>query len=270
MTKLGFIGMGNMAGAILRGVVAAKLELEIFGFDTDFHKLEEMKPLGVIPCADSIEVFKEAEAVIFAVKPQSVPSLLAEVKGCVKNGQLIISIAAGITPDYITKSLGASVRVIQAMPNTPLMLSCGATALARGEGVTDKDFEFVKSIFESAGIAEEIPLSRMNESIPINGSSPAFIYEYAAEFIKYGESNGLSAEVCLRLFAQTLVGSAKMLTESGLSVDQLIDMVSSKGGTTIEGLKALRENNGLNNVVTAACERCVKRAYELSESFSST
>lgn len=264
MKKLGFIGMGNMAFAILNGIVNAALEIEIFACDTDSKKLEAVSKLGVIPCKDAIETVGKCEALLIAVKPQSVPELLRDIRPYIRAGQLVISIAAGITPSYIVKELGAEVKVIQVMPNTPLMLSCGATALARGDGVSDSEFEFAKSLFTVAGIAEEIPLDKMNEIIPINGSSPAFIYEYAADFIKYGASVGLSKEVCLRLFAQTLIGSAKMLTESGFSVDELISMVTSKGGTTIEGLNALREK-GLSDIVDDACKRCVKRAYELSK-----
>jgi pyrroline-5-carboxylate reductase len=122
----------------------------------------------------------------------------------------------------------------------------------------------VKSIFSTGGIAEVVPMDRMKEIIAINGSSPAFIYLYAKGFIDYAKENGIDENAALRLFAKSLIGSAKMMTESGKTIDELIKMVSSPGGTTLAGLDGLYQGK-LTDVVKDCCERCTKRAYELSK-----
>ena len=150
------------------------------------------------------------------------------------------------------------------MPNTPFLLGEGATALAKGTYTTDEEFEVVKSIFSTGGIAEVVPMDKMKEIIAINGSSPAFIYLYAKGFIDYAKENGIDGDAALRLFAKSLIGSAKMMTESGKTIDELIKMVSSPGGTTLAGLDGLYQGK-LTDVVKDCCGRCTKRAYELSK-----
>lgn len=264
MKKIGFIGAGNMASAIMGGIVRAELEARLLACDPDSEKLAALQSTcGVQPKPSIAALLLEADYVFLAVKPQNFPEVLAEAKGLLRPETIVVSIAAGITSAAIRRSLACEAKIVRAMPNTPLLLGCGATALSRGEGVSDEAFSFVRRIFDSAGMTAVIPEEKMNEIIPINGSSPAFIYLYAQYFISYGKSQGIDESTCLKLFAQTLVGSAKMLTDSGRGVDELIAMVSSKGGTTIAGLEGLREK-GLEAAVREACERSVRRAYELT------
>ena len=143
------------------------------------------------------------------------------------------------------------------MPNTPLLLGEGATALSRSDSVTDEEFELVCNIFGSCGMYAVISKDKMKEIIAINGSSPAFIYLYAQAFVEYAKSVDIDETVARDLFA-------KMITDSGKSLDELIEMVSSKGGTTIAGLEKLREG-GLPKAVEDCCKACTKRAYELSK-----
>ncbi len=189
---------------------------------------------------------------------------MTELRDNIKQDTVVISIAAGITPDFISGCLGFEAKVVQVMPNTPLMLGHGATALCKTENVSEQEFNFVCDIFRCSGIVSVVPQNKMNAIIPINGSSPAFIYEFARCFIEYGKSVGIDDKVSLDLFSQALIGSAKMMTDSGFSIEELIAMVSSKGGTTIAGLEGFKEGN-LQGVVQNACEKCVKRAYELSK-----
>ena len=150
------------------------------------------------------------------------------------------------------------------MPNTPLLLGEGATALSKVEPASDEEFALVCSIFDACGETAVLPADRMKEIIAINGSSPAFIYLFAKGFIEYAQEQGISAEAAEKLFAKTLIGSAKMITDSGNTIDELIKMVSSPGGTTLAGLDRLYEGN-LVQTVKNACESCTKRAYELAE-----
>ncbi len=148
------------------------------------------------------------------------------------------------------------------MPNTPMMLGCGASAMSRDDKVSDEEFEFARKIIGSCGTAEVVPMDKMKEIIAINGSSPAFVYLYAKGFTQYAQRVGINEETALRLFAQTLIGSARMMTESGMTVDELIKQVSSPGGTTLAGLQELY-NGRLTETVINACDACTKRAYEL-------
>lgn len=264
MKTIGFMGTGNMAGAIIKGISDFQMDTEILAVDHNSDKVTALQKYGVKVVSSSQCLAECSDVLFLAVKPQNFEEALAEIKGHLRLETVIVSIAAGITAEYICTELDYSAKIVLAMPNTPLMLGYGATALAKRENVSDCDFAFIRQIFDCAGMTVVIPENRMNEIIPINGSSPAFIYQYAKCFIDYGVSAGLDEELCLKLFAQTLIGSAKMMIESEHSIDDLIRMVSSKGGTTIAGLNAL-EKYHFSDAVKAACEQTVSRAYELSK-----
>ena len=254
-----------MGGAIMGGIFRSGMDISLFACDTNQERLQELQSsYGVTPASSISTLLTSCECVFLVVKPQSFPDVLEEMRRDIPQEMLIVSIAAGITEHTISDALGYPAKVVQVMPNTPLLLGYGASALAKGSQVSEAEFDFVRQIFSCAGIAEEIPAEKMNEIIAINGSSPAFIYEFTKYFVEYASSNGIDADVALKLFAQSLIGSAKMLTESGYSVDRLIEMVSSKGGTTIAGLDAFRKK-GLGEAVLAGCDACTKRAYELAK-----
>ena len=263
--KVGFIGTGNMGGAIIRGIVSAYGEnAEVCAFDPDREKLAPLIKIGVKAADSEGEICENCKYVFLAIKPQVFDAVLPKLAPHVKEDTVIISIAAGITEDYIAGICGENIHTVIVMPNTPFLLGEGATALAKGKFTADEEFDVVKGIFSTGGIAEVIPMSRMKEIIAINGSSPAFIYLYAKGFIEYAKEVGIDESAALNLFAKSLIGSAKMLTDSGKSVDELIKMVSSPGGTTLAGLDGLYEGK-LTDVVKDCCKRCTKRAYELSK-----
>ena len=190
--------------------------------------------------------------------------MLETIAAYTKKDTVIISIAAGIGDDFIAKKTIPEAKVILVMPNTPLLLGEGASALSRNERVSDEEFDVVLNIFRICGKAAVIPKDKMKEIIAINGSSPAFIYLFAKGFIDYAASVGIDKAAAEELFTQSLIGSAKMITDSGNTIDELIKMVSSPGGTTLAGLDRLYEGN-LTDVVKNCCESCTKRAYELSK-----
>ena len=142
---------------------------------------------------------------------------------------MIVSIAAGITAEYIKRKTIPEAKVVLVMPNTPLLLGEGATAIAKAEPVTGEEFDFVRNIFSSCGETAVISADKIKEIISINGSSPAFIYLFAKGFIDYAKSAGIDEASAKKLFAKSLIGSAKMMTDSGYSIDELIKMVSSPG-----------------------------------------
>ena len=199
-----------------------------------------------------------------AVKPQVIEGVLEGIADHVTADTVLVSIAAGITGEYIQSRTRADAKVILVMPNTPLLLGEGASALAKVAPTTEEEFSFVLSVFAACGKAAVVPADKMKEIIAINGSSPAFIYLFAKGFLDYAKEVGISEEAAKQLFAQSLIGSAAMLTDSGYDVDTLIQQVSSPGGTTLAGLDALYEGK-LEDTVKDACRRCTKRAYELSK-----
>lgn len=265
MIKVGFIGAGNMGYAIMKGISAsAEVSADLYAYDNYAPALERAEGIGAKPCGSAAEVVASSEYVFLAVKPQQLDEVLSDIGNAVSADTVLVSICAGIDDKYIASKTVDGAKVVLVMPNTPLLLGEGATALSRSENVSDKEFSDVCGIFGACGKYAVISKDKMKEIIAINGSSPAFIYLYAQSFIKYAESVGLDGEVAKTLFAQSLIGSAKMITDSGYTLDKLIEMVSSKGGTTIAGLEKLRAG-GLDEAVQSCCEACTRRAYELAK-----
>lgn len=265
MNNLGFIGTGNMGCAIIKGVLGThNTDIKIFAYDKDASKLERLADEGVSICASERDVAEKCKYVLLAVKPQMIDTLLETIAPAITKDTVVISIAAGIPETYIKSMTIPEAKVVLVMPNTPLLLGEGASALSKAEPTTDEEFEFVKSIFSSCGTASVIPTDKMKEIIAINGSSPAFIYLFAKAFIDYANSVGIDEETSKILFSKSLVGSAKMITDSGYSIDELIKMVSSPGGTTLAGLQELYDGK-MTDTIKKACESCTRRAYELSK-----
>lgn len=273
--NIGFIGAGNMGFAIMRGIAESMLAkdivmyatsptIQLYAFDPDTSKLSELEKYNVIPCKSELELMEHCKYIFLAVKPQIMDKVLETIAPAATSEKVFISIAAGITDEYITSKTTADAKVILVMPNTPLLLGEGASALSHNDNVSDEEFELVLNIFKICGKAAVISKDKMKEIIAINGSSPAFIYLFAKGFIDYAASQGIDAEVAKELFSQSLIGSAKMITNSGNTIDELIKMVSSPGGTTLAGLDKLYEGS-LTDTVKKCCESCTNRAYELSK-----
>ena len=266
MINVGFIGAGNMGYAIMKGIAGSKMknEIQLHAYDKYSPILERLEEFNTVKCFDCADVVKKCKYVFLAIKPQQLDEVLDDIAPSVTSETVIVSICAGITDEYLASKTVDGAKVVLVMPNTPLLLGEGATALSKSDSVTDEEFKLVCSIFGSCGIYAVIPKDKMKEIIAINGSSPAFIYLYAQAFVDYAKSVDIDEEVAKSLFAKSLVGSAKMITDSGKTLDELITMVSSKGGTTIAGLEKLREGN-LEKTVEECCKACTNRAYELSK-----
>ncbi|MBQ8349176.1 MAG: pyrroline-5-carboxylate reductase [Ruminococcus sp.] len=264
--NIGFIGAGNMGTAIMKGIAGSSVaeKTALYAYDPDKTKVEMLSESGVAFCESESDLVKKCKYVFLAVKPQIIETVLEAAAPAASGQNVFISIAAGITDEFIAKKTLPNAKVILVMPNTPLLVGEGASALSRNENVSDEEFEFILNIFKICGKAAVVSKDKMKEIIAINGSSPAFIYLFAKGFIDYAESVGIDPDAASELFSQSLIGSAKMITDSGYSIDELIKMVSSPGGTTLAGLDRLYEGN-LTDVVKNCCESCTKRAYELSK-----
>jgi pyrroline-5-carboxylate reductase len=267
MINVGFLGAGNMGFAIIKGLYksmaeASDVKISLFAYDPDGEKTKRLEEFGVKICSSEKELAQKCKYLFLAVKPQSFGNVLEKIADNLNDDTVLISIAAGITGEFIKLKTKPFVKVVLVMPNTPLLIGEGATALAKIEPTSDEEFEFVTNIFSLCGEIAELPKDKMKEIIAVNSSSPAFIYLFAKGFIDYAESAGIDSVAATTLFSKALIGSAKMITDSGYSIDELIKMVSSPGGTTLAGLDKLYEGN-LTGTVVKACESCTSRAYEL-------
>lgn len=266
MKTIGFLGVGNMGSAILKGIAGSSLrdKTTLFAYNPTEAKVDALAPYGIKKCTSEAEVARTSQYLFLAIKPQKFEEVLPRIADAVTEKTVLISIAAGIGVEYIRKLTKPFVKVVLAMPNTPLLLGTGATALAKDDFVTEEEFAVVRQIFDSCGMTAVVAPGQMKEIIAINGSSPAFIYLFAKGFLDYAAKAGLPEESAKELFVQSLIGSAKMITESGCTIDELIRQVSSPGGTTLAGLDRFYAGK-LTEVVEDACEHCTKRAYELAK-----
>ena len=266
MNTIGFLGTGNMGTAILKGIAGSsmKSETKLYAYNPTAAKVDALASYGVQKCSSEAEVAAASQYLFLAIKPQKFDEVLPRIADAITEDTVLVSIAAGIGVEYIRKLTKPNAKVVLAMPNTPLLLGCGATALATEAPVSDAEFAVVRRIFDACGMTAVIEPAQMKEIIAINGSSPAFIYLFAKGFLDYAEQVGLSGDVAKELFAQSLIGSAKMITDSGYSIAELIRQVSSPGGTTLAGLDRFYAGN-LTYVVQDACDHCTRRAYELAK-----
>lgn len=262
--RLGLIGAGNMATAILDGVVGKGLfppeDMIISNPHTD--KLEHPKSLGVQVTCDNTVAAKAADLIILAVKPQKYEEVLAGIRDCC-NGKCVVSIAAGISTGWIRARLPGAL-VVRAVPNTPMQLGMGATAVAQAPDVSDDLFRIVYDIFAAAGLVSVIPESQMDDVIPVSGSSPAFFFRMAGVMAHWAAEQGMDSQAALELAAAAMKGSAEMLLRSGKTAEELTRQVCSPGGTTLAALTAF-DDHDFDGLLADAMTRCVRRSRELGK-----
>lgn len=262
--KIGFIGAGNMATAIINGILGnkAKSADSIKVFDPDKSKLAAMAEKGVGSAETGAKLTAASDIIVLAVKPQNYDEVLSEISHTADESKVFVTIAAGISIDYVRRGLGRNCPMVRVMPNTPLLLGKGATALCRSDNISDEDFDEVYRMFALSGDAVILPEEQMNAIIAVNGSSPAYVYLFAKAMVDYAVSVGIDAQTALRLVCKTFEGSAEMLRSSGDTPEQLITKVCSKGGTTIEAMNVLKERD-VPQAIIDAMAACTARAEEL-------
>ena len=262
--RLGFSGMGNMASAILHVVLAENIfsPEDIFVYDSDPAKVDLCRSRGIKVSSSNVDVVGNTDILIIAVKPQVIDDVLLEIAPFA-GGKCIVSIVAGVTTGHLRTLLGKEAEVIRIMPNTPLMVSAGATAIARPIGVREEVFDLVIEIFSSAGEVAIIDEALLNPVIGVNGSSPAFFFRIVEAIVKSAKNQGIAEETALLLAAKTMQGAATMLLGMEKSPSELISQVSSKGGTTVEAM-AVFDKAGFDDIINDAMLRVTARAEELS------
>ena len=266
--KLGFIGAGNMGEALVKGLIATKAAApgQILVSARRRERIEEMEKLYGVRGGTNSEVARHGDVVVLAVKPQILDQVLREIGGDVSGEKLIVSVAAGVPNAAIERRLHPPVRIVRAMPNTPATVAAGATAMALGEHATDADLATAKTIFDSVGLTVVLEESQLDAVTGLSGSGPAYLFLIIEALADAGVKVGLSRRASMQLAAQTVLGSAKLLIESGQHPGMLKDGVTSPGGTAIAGLHTL-EAGGLRNVLMNAVEAATRRSRELGEEF---
>lgn len=261
---LGVIGAGSMGSAILQGALDAGVMSPEQVWLANPHP-EKMTPFGekgVRTTTSNLEAVRNVDILLLAVKPQVLPGVLEEIRPETA-GKCVISIAAGISRPWLEQQLPEA-WVICVMPNTPLMLGCGASAVTERGNVPEDYYDFALRLFSAAGLVTQLPADRMNEIIPVSGSSPAFFFRMVSLMVQAAEKRGIDPETALQMAAKTMEGSARMLLESGRTAAELERQVCSPGGTTLAGLTAFDEL-GFDRMIDLAFDRCVRRAYELGK-----
>jgi pyrroline-5-carboxylate reductase len=267
MTKsIGFIGAGNMAEAMIRGLLRGG-EFDpksIFASAPREERIAELRAKYGIECSADNNVPAAADIVVLSVKPQILGRVLEKVAAAIKPEALVISIAAGVPVSAIQARLAAGARVVRAMPNTPALVDAAATAIAGGEHARPSDLEDAKRIFDSIGITVILEESQLDAVTGLSGSGPAYVFLILEALSDAGVKVGLSRRTAQLLAAQTVLGSAKLLLETNEHPGRLKDMVTSPGGTAITGLHTL-EHGGLRTTLMNAVEAATRRSRELGE-----
>ncbi len=263
VARLGFIGAGSMGGALLRGLLAANRvnPADLVFYDPDPRRQQEMQGMGIEAALDNPEVM-HSPVVVLAVKPQILRDVLEEIRDYARPWQLVISLVAGAPLALLEEALHSS-RVIRVMPNTPLMVQAGMTALSPGSRATPEDVDLALDLFRAVGRAEVVDEAHLDAVTALSGSGPAFVAVFLEALADGAVKMGLPRTLALEFAAQTLLGTARLLLEKNLHPGLLKDQVASPGGTTIHGLHAL-EQGAFRTAIINAIEAATWRAQDLA------
>jgi pyrroline-5-carboxylate reductase len=265
--RLGFLGSGNMAEALMRGILAKDLwsKQHLIASDVSAQRLSVVgKELGIITAGDNREVVKASDMIIVATKPAQVPEVLSEVADLVTVDRLVVSIAAGVTLATIQSCLKGNVPVIRVMPNAPALVLAGMSCLSAGQYASEDHMTQALKVFSGVGEAVVVPEAHLDAVTALSGSGPAYLFVVLEALADAGVRAGLPRKIAEKLSAQTMLGAAKMVLETGKHPGELKDMVASPAGTTIEGLAAL-EGGGIRGAFMEAVDAAWRRAKELGK-----
>lgn len=263
--KLGFIGCGSMASAMLGGIIKNNIiaSSDIISSDLNKTSLEITKDtLGIQVTTDNKEVVEQSDIIVLSVKPQFYGSVINEIKGLIKDNQIIITIAPGQTLDGLKTAFGRELKIVRTMPNTPALVGEGITAMCYNENVTEEEVELVASILAGFGKVEIVTENLMDAVVGVSGSSPAYVFMFIEALADGAVAAGMPRNKAYTFAAQAVLGSAKMVLETGKHPGELKDMVCSPGGTTIEAVRVL-EKEGFRSSVMEAVKACIDKARSL-------
>jgi pyrroline-5-carboxylate reductase len=265
--RLGFLGAGNMAAALIKGLLHGKVlpADQVTASDVKAERLELLRAAhGIRTTTDNHALLRDSDVVVLAVKPQGIDKVLTEVGADVRPEQLVVSVAAGVPIEALEGRLPKGSRVVRAMPNTPAMVQAGATAIAGGAHAKADDLRIARELFEAVGRVVVLDEALLDAVTGLSGSGPAYIMLIIEALADGGVKVGLHRDTALLLAAQTVYGAAALQLETGEHPGRLKDMVTSPGGTAIAGLHTL-ESGALRKTLIDAVEVATKRSVELGE-----
>lgn len=264
--RIGFIGLGNMGCAILQGIIASQSVPASQFYVYDIHpengeRLKENYEVYVMESAK--EVAKEADIVFIAVKPNNINDVLSEIQKELKKSTVVVSVAAGITIKMIEAVIGYDQKIIRVMPNTPALVNSAMCSLTPNTEVTPEELLAVRALLNCIGLTEVLPEYQVHSATGVGGSGPAFVFMFIEALADGAVKGGMTRRQAYKFAAQTVMGSAKLMLETGKHPGELKDMVCSPGGITIEGVQEL-EQNTFRAAVMDAVEACINRSKQLS------
>lgn len=263
--KIGFIGLGNMASAMIGGILNQKLygAEDVMGSDKSEATVKAaFEKFGIMATTDNKMVVKESDIIVLAVKPQFIEAVITEIKDDVSEDKVVISIAPGKSMEWLMNRFGHELKLVRCMPNTPALVGEGCTGYCAYKLVTDSEKETAKALLESFGKAYEVPESMMDTVVGVSGSSPAYVFMFIEAMADEAVAEGMPRPLAYEFAAQAVLGSAKMVLETGKHPGELKDMVCSPGGTTIQAVKVLEET-GFRAAVMDAVEACIEKSRSL-------
>ena len=267
MRKIAFIGVGNMANAIICGILRTGIvdHAHLILSDRFPEKCTPYVQKGALSAFTVAEAAAGADCIVLSVKPQNFPEILPELATVAGiQNKLIITIAAGISTETVQKALlGAP--VVRAMPNTPMLIGMGVSALCHTPNVSDEDFAYARSVFEASGSVTVLDESDMNRIISVTGSSPAYVFAFINAIREGAIAQGMDGDGLMESICDVVIGSATLLKTGGLTPEEQIKVVTSKGGTTERAMNVLRERD-LTATVVEAMQACTNRAEEMGRS----
>lgn len=262
---IGFIGCGNMARAIIQGMINNKItkaEKIIASAASDSTRQYMTGTLKINAAKDNAEVVQNADIIFFGIKPQVMEKVIAEVRDLDLNGKTFVSMAPGKTFDWFTGQFGKSVSVIRTAPNTALMCAAGMTSICANALTSPDKLDYVNNVFSSLGRTAMVEEKLLDIALSVSGSSPAFVYMFIEALADGAVAEGMPRSLAYELAAQAVLGSGKLVIESGKLPAQLKDEVASPAGTTIEGINVLEEE-GFRGAVMDAVRACIDKAKNL-------
>ena len=263
--KIGFIGGGNMAGAIIGGIVEKEIYApgQIMASGKDAVSLEKLhKKYGIGITDNNKDIMENADVVFLSVKPQVLAEVIAEISPMVKENQLFVSIAAGKTIGWIEQEFGKEIKLVRVMPNTPALVGEGCSGLCANGNVKEAEMEMVKTVFDSCGTSYQVPEHLIDVVGAVAGSAPAFIFMVMEAMADAAVMGGMPRDLAYKMASQTVLGSGKLMLETGIHPGMLKDMVCSPGGTTICGVKVL-EDAGMRGAIMNALDSCIQKSKKI-------
>lgn len=264
--KLGFIGLGNMASAMIGGMLARDMiePQDILGYARTEVTREKVKSkYNITVVSDNVHVAQEADILFLAVKPNVLEEVLGQIREAVSPDTIIVSIAAGKTLSFLEEHLGKEgCKIVRCMPNTPALVLEGCTGVCANHNVKEEELNRVLALLGSFGMAEVVPEGLMDAVVGVSGSSPAYVFLFIEAMADAAVAAGMARAQAYRFAAQSVLGSAKLLLETGKHPGELKDMVCSPGGTTIQAVKVLEEK-GMRAAVMSAVEACVEKSRKI-------